>query len=102
MALKDWSLGAFNNGAVRAWFTWDDVTNRIQSVTIVNNDAQGTATLTLRDRQTNAVLYGPISRTFGTGTVTQDVSGFNLQMVPISTRGGIGMVPPFNPQFQWS
>lgn len=97
-------LGIANGGLVELDLTYDDVTAVIASISLTNNGVAGTMTATLFDRTTGAVILGPTSETFGTGTTTQDLAKLNLSMVavPPDKFSPDGWATPFAYLLQWS
>ena len=95
-------LARANADAVEFSIDYDDVTRLISLVRIINNGARGSFTLTLTDRVTAAVLWGPRTQAFGTGTFTQNVSGLGLLMDNTPVRGHAALTPPFNIITEWA
>lgn len=102
MAAVTRQVEAFNDDSSTLSYTYDDVSLLIQSVTLVNNGPSGTATAVARDLNTQATIFGPISRPFGTGSFTEDVSALGLHMVMVAGRGGSAAQLPFSLEFGWS
>lgn len=104
MAATVRNLGIADNGAVEVDLTYDNVSGVISSISLTNNGTSGTMTATLFDRTTGAPIFGPSTRTFGTGTVVQNLSSLNLSMV--ATAPGRfspdGWATPFGYSLSWS
>lgn len=79
---------------------YDDVTNLITTVRVINDGSYGTITAALLDVSTNAVVYGPVTRPVGSGVTTQDISkaGVHMVLVPVPAKfgGGFVLALPFN------
>jgi hypothetical protein len=104
MASQTRILSFADGGLVQLSLTYDDVSGAIASVQLQNNSIAGSMTATLRDFSTDAVIFGPVTRTFGTGTITQDLTNLHLSMVAqaISKRAPDGWALPFNYLLSWS
>lgn len=95
------------NDAVQASFSYDDVSLLITTATLTNNATRGTLTIDLRDATTNALVFGPTSRSFGTGVFSVNVSSMNLlmhsqQFTDKSGNTSTILVPPFIAECGWS
>lgn len=104
MATKTRSLGTANDGLVAVTLTYDDASRAVQSLTLRNDGVNGTMTATLYDRTTHAIVFGPATRAFGTGTVVDDLSGLGLQMVAVTPDkfSPDGLATPFGYSLNWS
>ena len=105
MAIQTRKIAAANGGLVDLSITFDDVSREIQSLVMVN-DAGGTVTITLRDPATQIPVFGPLSRTPGQGTFTQNLAPAHLEMVPktYTNRDGTRVVLelPFSVTIGWT
>lgn len=103
MAIVRREDSGFNNESTVVWYSFDDVTKVIQTVELVNNGTFGTLFATLRNLQTQAVIYSG-SRAFGTGTFVHDVSALGIKMIPQTSakNGTTGDVLPFALETGWS
>src|SRR2546430_2079237 len=106
MATHVQPLASMEGGLVTLSCTYDDASapaNLVTTLTLVNDSAVGTMTATLFDRTTGAVVVGPISRGFGTGTFNVNVSGRNEHMLAETDKGGHPiLVFPFAYSVNWT
>lgn len=80
MAAQQLTIAAFRNGAVELFVIYDDVSLRLQRVGLRNDDDRLTLNVVLTDPTTGQEFFSR-SRSFGTGTFTQNVQGAGIDMV---------------------
>lgn len=87
MAIQSWTVCSTTDASIG--ITYDDVSNQIQTVVLTNNQGRGTVTVELRSFSDDS-LIDTISRNFGTGTFTRDVTARNWQVTtsPSPKPGG--------------
>lgn len=95
MAIVTRQLAAVDDASAEITFSYDDVSNVIQSITLRNDDP-GIVTGLLRDRLTNVVVFGPESRPVRSGVVTRNLIPLNLLMA------GTPLEPPFLLTISWT
>lgn len=72
-----------NDGQADVVLVYDDLTKLIVSV-IVRNDGSGTFTASLRDTLTDLVVFGPETRTDGSGASTTNISLLGYLVVSLA------------------
>ena len=104
MATKTRTLSSANDGLVDVVLTYDDATKAMQSLRLRNDGVAGSMTLTLFAKVTHAIIFGPSTRAFGTGTFTQDISGLGLLMVVVAPDkfSPDGLAIPFDYSLGWA
>lgn len=102
MAIVRQDLFGSPKSDVYVFLDYDPASLVIQDVGLANT-ASGTGFITLLDRTTGAVIFGPASRPFQPGVLIQNVASVGLLMLSVpGGKGGIAIVPPFIPQFSWT
>jgi hypothetical protein len=100
--LQTRQLASADAGNVSFEIDYDDATLLIQTARLINTGARGTVTITLTNPANGNVVFGPISRTVGDATLTQDVSNRNIHMVAVTDHhGNAGLATPFNVSLEW-
>lgn len=81
---------------------YDNVSGAMSTISLRNDAAAGTMEATLSDPANGAIIFGPATRTFGTGTVTQSINSLSMVSAPVSKFAPDGWALPFNYRFSWS
>src|SRR5205085_10620471 len=105
MATVDYPLGTDAGGAVIETLHYDDQSLQILDVTVTNNAHAGRLILTLYQKGTQTIVFGPRTYTAGSGVTVEDLSSRNLQMVHDTGTNKYGVydviVPPVDYAFLW-
>ena len=104
MAEQTYLVSSANGGLVKINALYDDVTLKVDHLELVNNGTSGTLTATLFSVGTQTPIFGPTTRSFGTGTFSIDVTGQNWVMAMRSPYSGKAarLMPPWDWSLEWS
>lgn len=102
MATVNRVLSSANDGAVDLTLTYDNVTGAISQIALRNDGASGSMTGTLFDLTTGLPVFGPATRSFGTGTFTQPISGRSMVAGAVDKFNPDGWHMPFGYSLAWS
>lgn len=82
------AYATLNDGACTVEYTYDDNTLLITTVIVSNTGESGTIYASIYTNSPYALIWGPETVAFGTGTVSYDVSSAGYKMVPTTNKAG--------------
>lgn len=103
MATVTRTLATMDDERIKVELVYDDASLLITTLRLTNTGTFGRMTASLLDPSTRAVVFGPVTRGFGTGTFSQDITGQNRHMRTFTDSHGISRVAaPFDLSLDWS
>jgi hypothetical protein len=103
MALHTVSMGTFNNDTVKVFYTYDDVTNRIISITLENPGQPGLLSAVVKSLDGVTTIYSG-SKEFDDAPTTVTTNIPMTHVVGTSPKTGVPFdfwTAPFNVTLQW-
>jgi hypothetical protein len=101
MATQTRQIAAAYDGAAEISIEYDDLTNAISSL-VVKQDGPGTLTVTLRDPETDAVVFGPLDRQASDPKLIQAVLGRSLVPTTYIDKNGTHVALEIPYELTWS